>query len=72
MNDKPQLEVLITLRDRLLRERLRVVQQLAAVPQASPLPDETLQSLAAIRIASAEIEAEIATHMPRLGYGAEE
>ncbi len=72
MNDKPELEALIKLRDRLVRERLQVLHQLAVVPPTSPLPDETLQSLAAIQTATVGIDAEIATHMPRLGHGAEE
>lgn len=72
MNDKPELEALIRLRDRLVRERLQVLRELAVVPSSSPLPDETLQSLAVIQAAAVGIDAEIVTHMPRLGHGAEE
>jgi hypothetical protein len=46
--------------------------QLAAASPTSPLPDETLQSLAVIQTAAVGVDAEIATHMPRLGHGAEE
>ena len=72
MNDKPELEALIKLRDRLVRERLQVLDQLAVASPTSRLPDETLQSLAVIQTAVVGIDAEIATHMPRLGHGAEE
>lgn len=72
MNSNSDLEALIKLRDRLVRERLQVLHQLAATSPTSRLPDETLQSLAAIQTAAVGIDAEIATHMPRLGHGAEE
>ena len=72
MNTYPELEALIKLRDRLVRERLQVLHQLAAASPTSPLPDETLQSLAVIQTAAVGVDAEIATHMPRLGHGAEE
>ena len=72
MNTYPELEALIKLRDRLVRERLQVLHQLSAASPTSPLPDETLQSLAVIQTAVVGIDAEIATHMPRLGHGAEE
>jgi hypothetical protein len=72
MNTYPELEALIKLRDRLVRERLQVLHQLAAASPTSPLPDETLRSLAVIQTAAVGVDAEIATHMPRLGHGAEE
>jgi hypothetical protein len=56
----------------LVRERLQVLDQLAVASPTSRLPDETLQSLAVIQTAVVGIDAEIATHMPRLGHGAEE
>jgi hypothetical protein len=72
MNDKVELEALIKLRDRFLRERLQSIRQLVAVSPTSPLPEQTLESLAMIQTAAVGIDAEIATHMPRLGHGAEQ
>ena len=72
MNDKVELEALIKLRDRSLRERLQSIRQLVAVSPTSPLPEQTLESLAMIQTAAVGIDAEIATHMPRLGHGAEQ
>lgn len=71
MSDKVELEALIKLRDRFLRERLQAIRQLAAVSPTSPFPEQMLESLAVIQTAAVGIDAEIATHMPRLGHGAE-
>jgi len=72
MNDKSELEALIKLRDRFLRERLQAIHQLAAVAPTSAFPEHTLKSLTMIQAAAAGTDAEIAMHTPTLGHGAEQ
>jgi len=72
MNDKCELEALIKLRDRFLRERLQTIHQLAAVSPTSAFPEQTMKSLTMIQAAAAGIDAQITMHTPRLGHGTEQ
>ena len=65
------VESLFELQRRVIAERGRIVRELAAVSEASALPEDALRHLAVLNGAAGAIAEEIEAHTPKLGHGGE-
>jgi hypothetical protein len=64
-------DALLELHKRVVAERGRVAQELAALPAGGPLPMDAMRELAVLNGAAMGLAEEIELHTPKIGHGAE-
>ena len=62
---------LADLAQRLAIERRRAIDELLSVPDSTSFPDDLLAKVDQLQSVSLAVQAEIASHTPKVGYGAE-